>query len=182
MLSRLTTWSGEVRKYGTVAGLLCKTCDPQTPTEKKARMTSYQTAVLSEYSVGFQEVARAIVENVERLIVGHLAHHNGSYSILPQTSKETAAKIILYEPHLGKQNGEHFPLRHPGVYILVRRNGAIGQHIWGGARCSPNLLERCEIQDIGVAPKHDESFRFFPVMAGESLDQIAGLLIEIAQL
>jgi hypothetical protein len=145
-------------------------------------MTSYQTAVLAEYSAGFQEVALAIAETVERRICGKLARHKGSYSILPQTSEQTAAKVILYEPHLGKQNGEHFPLVHPGVYVLVRRNGEIGQRIWATARLLPNLLERCEIEEIGIAPKHDERFRFFPVMAGESLDQIAGLLIKIAQL
>ena len=145
-------------------------------------MASYQTVVLSEYSPSFQEVAREIAERLEQRINASLVRHPGSYSIIPQTSKETAAKIIIYETHLGGEHRPPFPLRHPGVYILVRRNGEIGPRIWNRARFSPNLLERCEHEiDLGIAPKHDERFLFFPVMAGESLATIMDLLVEIAQ-
>lgn len=144
-------------------------------------MASYQTRQLAEYGSGFQEVARDVAERLRTRIGERLKEFDGSYSIVPRNSNETAAKIIIYEPHLGKENRPPFPLRHPGVYVLIRHNGEVGQGIWNQLRFSPNLLERCDRRsDIGVAPKHDERFYFFPVMAGESLQRIADLLVEIA--
>jgi hypothetical protein len=143
-------------------------------------MTSYQTAKLVEYATGFQRVAREIADAVRLRIRENLKEYDGSYSVLPASSQETAAKIIIYEPHLGRENHPPFPLQHPGVYILIRHNGEIGPRIWQQIHFSPNLFERCSRNvDIGVAPKHEERFRFFPVMAGESLDRIADLLAGI---
>jgi hypothetical protein len=144
-------------------------------------MASYQTARFVEYAAGFQEVARNIAERVRVRAGDGLKEYDGSFSIIGRTSKETAAKIVIYQPNLGRENLPPFPLQQPGVYILIRNDGEIGPRIWNG-QLSWNLLERCVPDaDIGVAPKHAERFRFFPIMAGESLTAIEDLLVEIAE-
>jgi hypothetical protein len=144
-------------------------------------MASYQTARFVEYAAGFQEVARNIAERVRVRAGDRLKEYDGSFSIIGRTSKETAAKIVIYQPNLGRENLLPFPVQQPGVYILVRSNGEIGPRIWN-SQISRNLLERCVPgADIGIAPKHAERFRFFPVMAGESIAAIEDLLVEIAE-
>ena len=144
-------------------------------------MASYQTVRLVEYAAGFQEVARNIAERVRARVGERLKEYDGSFSIIARTSKETAAKIVIYQPNLGHENVPPFPLQQPGVYILIRSDGEIGPRIWNG-QLSWNLLERCVPGvDIGVAPKHAERFRFFPVMAGESITDIEDLLVKIAE-
>jgi hypothetical protein len=145
-------------------------------------MASYQTARLGEYAAGFQEVARNIAEAVRGRAGHSLKEFDGSFSVVGRTSQETAAKIVIYQPNLGRENRLPFPLQHPGVYILIRSNGEIGPRIWNG-QISSNLLVRClPGADIGVAPKHAERFRFFPVMAGESTTAIEDLLVKIAEI
>lgn len=145
-------------------------------------MASYQTARLIEYPTEFQRIARQIAEAVRLRVGDKLKEYDGSYSVVPSSSQETAAKIIIYDPHLGRENHPPLPLRHPGIYILLRHNGEIGPRIWRQMHLSPNLFERCNLDlDVGVAPKHEERFRFFPVMAGESLDRIVELLVSIAE-
>jgi hypothetical protein len=144
-------------------------------------MASYQTARFVEYAAGFQDVARNIADRVRGRAGDSLKEYDGSFSVIGRTSKETAAKIIIYQPNLGRENRPPFPLHQPGVYILIRNDGEIGPRIWNG-QISSNLLKRCiPGDDIGVAPKHAERFRFFPVMAGESLAAIEDLLVEIAE-
>jgi hypothetical protein len=144
-------------------------------------MGSYQTARFVEYAAGFQEIARNIAERVQVRAGDSVKGYDGSFSVIGRSSNETAAKIIIYQPNLGRENRPPFPLQQPGVYILVRKNGEIGPRIWNG-EISSNLLQRCiPGADIGVAPKHAERFGFFPVMAGEPLRAIEDFLVEIAE-
>ncbi len=143
---------------------------------------SYQTARLREYSAGFRSVAERIFSLTrEKVPDSQTVEWPGSFSILATTTQETAAKIIVYENGQGKMNGT-WPRLDDGVYVLVRVNGQVGEHIWQNMSSNNSnpfyKLCRRMSQDLtlGIAPKHHERFAYFPVMAGESLQDIADLL------
>jgi hypothetical protein len=46
-----------------------------------------------------------------------------------KTIKDTAAKIVIYDPQLGRES--NWPRMSDGVYIWVRANGPTGDLIWG---------------------------------------------------
>jgi hypothetical protein len=53
----------------------------------------------------------------------------GSFSIYGRTVKDTAVKIVIYEPQLGRPS--NWPRMRDGVYVWVRANGPTGDAIWG---------------------------------------------------
>lgn len=142
-------------------------------------MSSYQTGRFSEYSAEFVNVADMLANLVQQ--TGNaLVRYDGSYSIISPNTGETAAKILIYQQGVGRENRRPLALRNEGVYILVRRNGTVGPVIRASGL---QTLSRTDSRDdIGVAPKHDERFGFFPVMAGEDLQQIADFLAQVSHL
>ncbi len=139
---------------------------------------SYQTAPLTQYSDRFRDVAEELFHLVEaRIDRGRGKRFKGSYSVIASTSSETAAKIIIYERHRGKRNGDWPPLCY-GVYVLIRSNGRVGEEIWNNTSFDfqKYFPLAASYNTIGVAPKHEERFVYFPVMAGERLEDIADFL------
>lgn len=144
-------------------------------------MSSYQTDRFSEYSAEFVNVAEALATLLQQQQTGKaVVRFPGSYSIISPNTGETAAKILIYQRGVGSENPGPIALQNEGVYILIRRNGDVGPAIQASglqmlSRTHPN-------EDIGVTPKRDERFGFFPVMAGENLQQIASFLAQVSHL
>src|SRR5216683_1561050 len=93
-------------------------------------MPTYQTDELQRYERRFVQVAEDLFDRVRREIPAQQTErHKGSFSIYAQTSKETAAKIMVYDPMVGK-SGRDWPAMRDGVYIWVRANGLVGAAIW----------------------------------------------------
>jgi hypothetical protein len=142
-------------------------------------MAGYQTDRLEKYPRQFQQVA----EDLFRLVIGAVSpvqakKFPGSYSIFGTSSKETAAKIVIYHPNIGKKPRE-WPHIRDGVYILIRANGVLARNIWDDIleQELPEAFARMWRTDtIAVAPKHDERFAYFPVVAGDDLNEIASLI------
>ena len=143
-------------------------------------MPTYKTAPLVEYEQSFQDVAAEIYGLVPAKSGGKV--EKGSYSFrLSPHSHETTAKIVIYEKHLGVAMLGELPLRHDGVYMLVRINGTCADALWNEiswlARGFSERLTRSE--GIAIAPHHNETFAFFPVMAGENLSRIAEFISQL---
>jgi hypothetical protein len=137
-------------------------------------MPTYKTAPLVDYEQSFQDVAADLYGLVPARSGGKA--EKGSYSFrLSPFSHETMAKIIIYEKHRGVAMLGELPLRHDGVYVLVRTNGTCADAVWTDiswrVRDFGQRLLRSE--GIAIAPHHNETFAFFPVMAGENLSRIA---------
>jgi hypothetical protein len=143
-------------------------------------MASYQTARLEEYDSGFLEVAQDVFDRVCREIpAGRVKKHPGSFSIFGQRASDTAAKIVIYQSHLGRTSRD-WPQMSDGVYIWIRANGSLGDDIWGDTLPVevPWLFERMRRdQTVQIAANKQADFAYFPVMAGDNLHQISSLLI-----
>lgn len=101
--------------------------------------SSYQTVPLSDYDPGYQQLAKQLFDRTAALVGRRISRAwRGSYSFQAEDGS-TEAKIIIFQSTLGKQNGDAFPLRKNGVYVLIRAGAS-----------APDT--------IGVAPKHDRRF------------------------
>jgi hypothetical protein len=142
-------------------------------------MPSYQTKPLAEYAERYLEVARELLRRVlERVPSSHVKERDGSFSITATSSAETAAKIVLYDPEIGKPSAT-WPFMRDGVYVWIRENGATGEAIWGDILPleMPWIFNRMQRrQTLEIAPHYDKKFAFFPVMAGDDMEEIAALL------
>jgi len=145
---------------------------------------SYKTDKLREYSASFCQVAEQIFRFASQQVGTQRAIQcEGSYSFIATTTHERAAKLLIYEPHIGHASAD-WPLMNPGVYVLIRVNREAGERIWSDSvrlrferfyeRMRPNN------EDVAVAPNYEERFMFFPVMAGESLDDIAHFIAAVS--
>src|SRR5438270_1506877 len=143
------------------------------------QMSSYQTGRFSEYSTEFVNVADRLANLLQQRQTGKpVARFEGSYSIISPNSGETSAKILIFQQGVGKVNLGPLALHNNGVYILVRRNGTVGPAVQASRLA---MLSRIDQRDeIGVAPKHAEQFGFFPIMAGENLQDIADFLAQVS--
>jgi hypothetical protein len=74
----------------------------------------------------------------------------------------TAAKIIIYERSLGKENGD-FPALEEGVYVLLRTR----DH---------------DLDSLGVAPKHGERCTFFKANDSDLDPDLTRRLLDTASL
>lgn len=145
---------------------------------------SYQTAPLEQYSPRLQRVAERIFGLLRERISGSQARkHEGSYSIIGTSTKETVAKVVIYEAGLGKRNGL-WPDFDDGVHVLVRANGLASKTIWGEIvpRQEPELGARMNRGvTIGIAPRHHRRFAYFRVKPGERLEDIADMLSALSK-
>jgi hypothetical protein len=147
-------------------------------------MAGYQTDRLAQYPANFQRVASELFHLLRGSIrAAQLKKFPGSYSVFGSTSKGTAAKIVIYHPEIGKRPRQ-WPHIRDGVYVLIRANGGLAGSIWGNIlnQASPQAFSRMWRTDtIAVAPKHDERFAYFPIMAGDDLRRIADLITACSQ-
>ena len=142
---------------------------------------SYQTAPLSEYSSVLRIRAEELFEIVSQQIGRMSKRYKGSFSIFSNSSNETAAKIVIYQRGLGRENGNWPPLAD-GIYVLVRCNGGAGRAIWNGDLLrSSGYHERLDPErTLGIAPKHHERFAYFRLEAEDEIRAIADLLVVFA--
>ncbi len=95
-------------------------------------MSSYQTAKLQQYEPRFLEIAEDVFERVRRHVPEQqVERHEGSFSVYGRTVKDTAAKIVIYDPQLGRAN--NWPRMRDGVYVWVRET-ALSVPLFGGTR------------------------------------------------
>jgi hypothetical protein len=142
---------------------------------------SYQTGRLQEYDPRFLAVAEDLFVRVcSEVPAEQTERHLGSYSIHAKTSKETAAKIVIYDPQIGHSTRNWPPMRD-GVYVWIRANGPIGDAIWGGSLpTGPKLrsfqrMWRDVTVQVSANPQAD--FAYFPIMAGDDLNEIKDLVV-----
>ncbi|HET8889091.1 MAG TPA: hypothetical protein VFQ41_09315 [Candidatus Angelobacter sp.] len=142
-------------------------------------MSSYQTGRFAEYSTEFVDVADRLANLLQqRQTAKPIARFEGSYSIISPNTGETSAKILIFQQGVGRENPGPLALRNEGVYILTRRNGTIGPTIQASGF---QMLSRTHpVDNIGVTPKRDERFGFFPVMAGENFQNIVDFLAQVS--
>jgi len=121
---------------------------------------SYQTAPLAAYTAKHRQVAEDLYNKIAQL-GARTKRYKGSYSISGKLSQETAAKVVICEEGKGKANGGLDLLS--GVYALVRANGVAGER--NSAMLAENGLLTALSADgtIGVAPRHEERFRYIRV-------------------
>ncbi len=143
------------------------------------RLPWYRTAKLAEYYDGFQQVAREVCELVRQEVgARQVKRREGNYSIIATSTQETVAKIIIYQADRGNLVGSH-ALTNDGVYILIRENGQAAHNIWDDVLPQelPWFFRRMRRDHtVAVAPNYQERFTYFPVMAGENLEEVARLL------
>jgi hypothetical protein len=140
-------------------------------------MPSYKTAPLVEYGQNFQHIAAALFQQVPARCGGK--SETGSYSFrMSKHSHETTAKIVIYERARGIAMRGEVPWRNDGVYVLVRTNGVSANALWNEITASDcHFAARfLRSDDMAFSPNHDETFASFPVMAGESLGNIADFI------
>ena len=147
-------------------------------------MAGYQTDRLEKYPENFQRVARELFNRLgDTIQPTQLKKFPGSYSILGSTSKETAAKIVIYDPCIGKTPRQWRPIRD-GVYVLIRANGGLAENIWGDIldKELPEAFSRMgRSVTMAVAPRYGEQFAYFPVMAGDDFEEIVSLIAACSQ-
>lgn len=146
-------------------------------------MATYKTAPLSDYNPLFQDVAQRLFNLSSGLVLPECAiTEKGSYSFkAAEGSHETIVKVLIFQPGLGIEMQGDLPWRSEGVYVLVRADGEYGDAIWRQA-LEPSCRSRMRREDnIAVAPQYDARFSYFPVMAGESLEAIAGFIASLIQ-
>jgi hypothetical protein len=120
----------------------------------------------------FDRVCREIPER-------QTERHPGSFSIYGQTVKDTAAKIVIYDPQLGRPSSD-WPRIRDGVYVWVRANGPLGDTIWGDTLPVelPWMFQRIwRDQTVQIAANEQADFAYFPIMAGDDLDHLASLIV-----
>jgi hypothetical protein len=141
-------------------------------TVEQIMSSSYRSRPLDEYDINFREVADAIAHALRQRHPDAFSTETvGSYSF--RHNRQTAVKIIIFQRDVGHANREPLPLHNDGVYILLRSNDELGRQF--SESLSP-LITRLSEENLGVAPNHDEMFRFFPVMAGERLQALCEAL------
>jgi hypothetical protein len=142
-------------------------------------MPSYQTAKLHEYPRPFLDVAEDLFNKVSaHLRPERVERHEGSFSIYADDVEETVAKIVIYDPYLGRASHD-WPHVRDGVYVWVRANGSAGEGMWGGILPTemPWMFERMwRDVTVQIAANPQAEFTYFPVMAGDDLDDIADFI------
>jgi hypothetical protein len=142
-------------------------------------MASYQTAPLEQYNPRFVQIAQDLFDRVCREIPERQTERRrGSFSIYGQTVKDTAAKIVIYDPQLGRSSD--WPRVRDGVYVWVRANGPLGDAIWSDTLPVelPWMFQRMwRDQTVQIAANQRADFAYFPIMAGDDLGHIASLIV-----
>jgi len=138
---------------------------------------SYQTAPLTDYRASLQRQSEALFNEVKKSVRGRAKRYDGSYSILSRASGATAAKIVIYQPGVGHENGV-VPFPKEGVYVLVRTSEKVGQAIWKSSIVqSLGFSERLDPDStVGIAPMHGRRFACFEVTDKQEHGRIAELL------
>ena len=153
---------------------------PHRYNESISPMSHYKTGKLGLYNPRYLDVAHDLFDRVRReLPDSQVRAHKGSFSVFGSTSRGTAAKIVIFDPTVGKPSRD-WPRMRDGVYVWVRVNGPLGSAIWGDVLPSelPWMFNRMWREDlVSVAPRYDEVFAYFPVMAGDDPDEIKTLLL-----
>ena len=146
-----------------IAGPVPETSESQQVLEFRHadRAPSYQTAPLVDYRSEYQTIAEDLFNKTVALVGSRPSEkHEGSYRFLAKGGS-TAAKIIIYERHQGRENGV-FPMLPEGVYLLLRAQ-----------RSAPNTL--------GVTPQHEERFHYRRVHSAD-LDAAAEEIADVLQI
>lgn len=142
-------------------------------------MPGYQTDRLEKYPSEFQNVAENLFRKLgERIPDTQIKKYPGSYSVFGTRSKETAAKIVIYHPHVGKTPSD-WPRIRDGEYVFVRANGTLASGIWDdilGTEMPEMFARMRRTETVTVAPAHGERFAYFPVMPGDDREEIASLM------
>jgi hypothetical protein len=152
--------------------------------EGETIVPSYQSKALVEYEERYLDVARDLAHRVsEKVSAAQVKEYKGTFSILRTTTKETSAKIVLWDPENWK-SGDALPFMREGVYIWVRANGELGEAIWGDTLPVeiPWIFRRMQKTiSLQISPHYDVEFAYFPVMAGDDLDEIVEFLAACAR-
>jgi hypothetical protein len=143
-------------------------------------MPSYQTGRLQRYEQRFLEIAQDLFDRVCREVPAQQVKcHPGSFSVFPRESKAPVVKIVIYDPQIGRPSRD-WPRMRDGVYVWVRANGPIGDAIWGDTLPAemPWMFQRMW-RDVTVrmAANPQAEFAYFPIMAGDDLDEIAAFIV-----
>src|SRR4051794_13819294 len=151
--------------------------------ERYSRMPIYRTAPLDNYKRGFVDVARNLFERVcQKLPDSQTSPQpDGSFSIFPQESRETAAKIVIYQAQL--KWTKDWPPMAEGVYIWIRANGPSGRAIWDDILPLeiPWMFDRMNREDtVQIALHPQANFAYFPVMAGDDMEEVADFIAHCA--
>jgi hypothetical protein len=88
-------------------------------------MSTYQTVPLQDYDQSFQDVAGELFRRTPIRSGGTI--EKGSYSFkMSNYSKETIAKIVIYQRGLGVEMQGQLPWLSDGVYVLIRTSNRFG--------------------------------------------------------
>jgi hypothetical protein len=140
-----------------------------------AALPIYTPGKLGEYDEGFVRVAQTLFDLVRaQLPSAQLEDREGSFTINGSTIELAAAKIFIYDPHVGRPR-RALPHLRDGVYIGVRADGPIADRIWAGTlpHETPRMFERLRTDEtIQITFVNPQQFAYFPVMAGDDLNEL----------
>jgi hypothetical protein len=143
----------------------------------------YQPDRLEKYNDRFLAVAQELFDRVWQKIPEQAKPHMGSFSISGDTINDTAVKLVIYDPQIGRSSAD-WPRMSDGVYVWVRANGPIGRYIWDDimpAELPPMFRRLRRDETVQIAPNPQADFAYFPVMAGDNLDEIATLIVRCSR-
>jgi hypothetical protein len=147
-------------------------------------MPQYQTDNLELYEPRFVEIAEHLFSLVSaRLPAQQVERHTGSFSVYGPESRAAVVKIIIYHPNIGKPSHD-WPRMRDGVYVWVRADGPVGDAIWGDILPAemPRMFLRIwrDMQLVHIAANPQADFAYFPIMAGDDLNEIAPFIVGCA--
>ena len=147
-------------------------------------MPQYQTANLELYEPRFVGIAEDLFNRVSaRMPAQQVKRHEGSFSVYGQGSRAAVVKIVIYHPQIGNPSHD-WPRMRDGVYVWVRADGLIGDAIWGDILPveMPWMFQRIwrDMLLVQIAPNPQADFAYFPIMAGDDLNEIASFIVGCA--
>lgn len=140
----------------------------------------YQTKPIEMYQSGLIREARNVFQLVRRYANADCKQQKGSFSIKTRTTKETSAKIVIYQNGVGSWSQDD-PVWSDGVYVWIRANGHPGEAFAMAAQ-APNFAHRWVLnrlarnRAVSVKPNQDRHFYYFRMNDNDDRTQIAQLL------
>lgn len=137
-------------------------------------LPEYRQEAMDLFQITRERVSSEFREN-------HCIRFEGSFSFRSINTKETSAKIVIYQRGIGSWWFKIDPGWSPGVYVWIRVNDNSGQAFQMAAKDQNFfytwVLSRFEVnRAVSVAPNRNEHFYYFKIEPNDNCSQIADLL------
>lgn len=146
----------------------------------------YKTDKIQKYLPEYSQETMNLFQLIREIVPsGFRENHciilEGSFSIRATSTKETSAKIVMYQRGIGLWWFKIDPGWSHGVYVWIRANDISGRAFQMAAKDHNFrhrwVLSRFEVnRAVSVAPNPNEHFYYFKIEPNDNRSQIAELL------